>query len=228
MTDDALRSLKRSFLFDGVSERAIATHSHLFVPLVQRRRTRLFEQGDPARMVYLIRKGKVKIERVTESGREVTLAIVGPEDTFGEEVVLQGALRSTTATCIDDSSLWTVRSQDFSALLARYPVAAINLAKYLMAQRDATLASIESIAYLKVPSRLLRVLERLASEYGIQSEHGTRIDVRLTHAEVASLIGSTRETVSLELSNLVRSGYLAMEGRYFLLARRQQVSVAQS
>jgi CRP-like cAMP-binding protein len=168
-------------------------------------------------MVYLLKRGKVRIGRLTEDGKEVMLALLGPGDLFGEEVVFEAPARTTIATCIEESLLCMARAPDLYGLLARHPILAVNIAKYLKEQRDDALSTVEDVAYLKVPDRLMKLLERLAAEYGAPTPQGTRIDVRLTQADLASLIGSTRETVSLELSQFERAGRIRMDGRAIVL-----------
>jgi len=77
----------------------------------------------------------------------------------------------------------------------------------------------EDLAYAKISDRLLHLFNRLASEHGVETEAGTSIDVRLTHSDIASLIGSTRETVSLEMSNLAKSGAIRYDGKRITLPK---------
>ena len=63
----------------------------------------------------------------------------------------------------------------------------------------------------------MHLFERLAAEHGVPAPNGVRIDVRLTHNDIASLIGSTRETVSLEMSNLLKAGRLRSEGGFIVV-----------
>jgi CRP/FNR family cyclic AMP-dependent transcriptional regulator len=218
VTENAVWYLKRNRLFDRVNEDVVAGCSHLFVQREFPKRSVLFEQGDPARMVYLVKRGKVRISRVTEDGKEITVAVLGQGDLFGEEVVFTSDVeRTTQATCIEDSYLCMSRMQDVFAIMSRNPLVALNIAKYLKEQRDDALAAMEEIALLKVPDRLLKLFARLAADHGVPANGGTRIDVRLTHAQIASLVGSTRETVSLELSNLVKAGRVAVEDHCFVV-----------
>jgi CRP/FNR family transcriptional regulator len=94
---------------------------------------------------------------------------------------------------------------------------AVSIATYLHEQRDDALDIVEDLAYLKVSDRLLRLFERLAHEHGKAVADGTLIDVRLTHADIASLVGSTRETVSAQLSQLAREKTIRLEGRSIVL-----------
>jgi CRP/FNR family transcriptional regulator, cyclic AMP receptor protein len=223
MTAHSGSLLGQTVLFEGVSEEVTARCAEAFVQRSCRRHTGLFEQGDTARMIYLITQGKVRIARLSEDGDEVTVAIVGAGDMFGEEVLFDADIaRSTVATCIEDSFICMSRAEDVFALMSRYPIIAVNMARYLKGQCDRARNTIEDLAYSKVSSRLMHLFERLAAEHGSASKLGTRIDMRLTHAEIASLIGSTRETVTLELGHLVRSGSIAIDGRYYLLRSRAQ------
>jgi CRP/FNR family transcriptional regulator len=183
----------------------------------------LFEQGDPARTVFLVKSGQVKISRVTADGKEITLAILGAGDIFGEEVVFaKDIVRTTQAKCLEESYLCMSRMQDLFSILSRHPIVAINIAKYLREQCDDALATVEDLSSLKVPERIVRVFERMAEDHGVPVAGGTRVDVRLTHAQIASLVGSTRETVSLEFGRLVKSGRLAMEGAFVVLPALQR------
>ncbi len=216
--ENAVWYLRRHRLFDGATDEVVRSCNHLFVRRTYAARAVLFEQGDPARIVYLVKRGKVRISRMTPDGKEITLAILGTGDMFGEEVVFtQDFARTTQATVIEEAYLCLARMQDLFAILSRHPVVAMNVAKYLQEQRDDAIATVEDLTCLKVPDRIVRLFERLATDHGVQHARGTRIDVRLTHAQIASLVGSTRETVSLELAHLVRAGRIASINGFYNL-----------
>jgi CRP/FNR family transcriptional regulator len=222
-TENAVWYLRRHRLFDGAGDDIVRGCYHLFVQRTYPKRAVLFEQGDPARTVFLVKSGQVKISRVTADGKEITLAILGAGDIFGEEVVFaKDIVRTTQATCLEESYLCMSRMQDLFSILSRHPIVAINIAKYLREQCDDALATVEDLSSLKVPERIVRVFERMAEDHGVPVAGGTRVDVRLTHAQIASLVGSTRETVSLEFGRLVKSGRLAMEGAFVVLPALQR------
>lgn len=86
-------------------------------------------------------------------------------------------------------------------------------------RREEALAIAEDVAYLTVPERLIRVFARLAQEHGKPVAGGTLLDIRLTQNDLASLIGSTRETVSLKFGELVRSGTIRLDDRAIVILR---------
>lgn len=209
--------LKRSRLFERASDETIAHCEHLFVQQACTRGNMLFDQGDAARMVYLVKRGTVRIARRTADGKEVTVAILGAGCIFGEEVVFSQVERSTIAVCMSDALLCMARAEHLYGLITRFPQLAINIAKYLHEQLDDALAVAEDVAYLKVSERLMRLFERLSHEHGTPAGDGIRLDIRLTHADIASLIGSTRETVSAQLAALVRDRSIRVEGRSIVI-----------
>jgi len=209
--------LKQSRIFERATDDVVSGCEHLFVQKVYPEGTVLFEQGDAARMVYLIKQGRVRIARRTPEGKEVTISILGPGDLFGEEVVFTQVTRTAVATCLEPSLICMARANDVFGLFLRHPVLALNVAKYLREQLDDALSVTEDVAYLKVTDRLTRLLDRLAGEHGKRVEDGILLDVRLTRAEMASLIGSTRETVSVRLASLARAGHIRLQGRFIVL-----------
>jgi len=209
--------LKASRLFSGAADELVCGSQHLFVQRTYAKGSVIFEQGDSACLVYSVCRGKVRIARRTEDDKQITVSILGPGDLFGEEVVFEAVTRPSTVTCLDTTTVWMARASDLLGLLSRYPVLSLNLARYLREQLDDARCATEDVAYLNVGDRLTRLLERLAAEHSRPVEDGTLLDVRQTRAEIASLIGSTRETVSVRIAGLVRAGRIALRGKQIVL-----------
>jgi CRP/FNR family cyclic AMP-dependent transcriptional regulator len=209
--------LQRNRLFAEASESEVASSEHLFTMCEMSRGTHVFEQGDPTRIVYLVKRGAVRISRETEDGKSVTVALLGPGDLFGEETLFDAKPRATIAVIVEDALLCRARAEDLFALLSRDPSLALNVAKVLSGRLDEARATMEDFAYAKIGDRVMHLFRKLAAEHGVASPGGTRIDLRLTHADIASLVGSTRETVSLELGKLVDAGRVHVHGKTIVL-----------
>jgi CRP/FNR family transcriptional regulator len=209
--------LRQNRLFASVADGAVSASEHIFKTCLFPKRALVFDQGDPTRLVYLIKRGKVRLTRLTADGKEVTVAVLGAGDLFGEETLFDDAPRLTHAVCIEESLLCTARAEDLFGLLSTDPTLALNVAKILSDRLLDASATMEDLAYAKVPDRIMHLFARLASEHGVGRDEGTLIDVRLTHADIASLVGSTRETVSLEMSNLAKAGRIVYDGKSIVL-----------
>lgn len=211
--------LRQNRLFEAANDDAIEGADRIFVTSIFAKRSIVFDQGDPTRMVFLIKRGKVRITRLTADGKEVTVAVLGAGDIFGEETLFDEAPRTTHAICIEESLLCTAKADDLFALLSRDPKLALNVARILNDRLIDASATMEDLAYAKISDRIVHLFERLRIEHGIETHEGTRIDIRLSHADIASLIGSTRETVSLEISKLVKAGTIVYDGKQIVLPK---------
>lgn len=205
--------LKHSRLFERATDETISNCEKLFVQTDCSKGKVLFHQGDEGRLVYLVKRGTVRIARHTADDKDVTIAILGAGSIFGEEVVFSKVERRTIAVCMTEALLCTARAEHVYGLMTRFPQLAVNVAKYISEQRDEAMAIAEDLAYLTVPERLVRLFGRLAKEHGKPVAGGTLLEIRLTHYDLASLIGSTRETVSLKLGELVRAGHIRLDER---------------
>ena len=205
--------LRQNRLFVEASEAGVVSNEHLFTMCEMARGTRVFDLGDTTRVVYMVKRGTVRIARETPDGKDVTVALLGAGDFFGEETLFDDRPRTTVAVILEDALLCTVRADDLFALLARDPGLALNVAKMLSTRLDDARATMEDLAYARVGDRIVHLYRKLATENGVAVEGGTRVELRLTHADVASLVGSTRETVSVELAKLVDAGRLRLDGR---------------
>ncbi len=216
--------LRQNRLFAQATEEGVENVEHIFTICEYPRKTQLFDQGDPTRLVYLIKRGKVRVGRITADGKEVTVAILGAGDLFGEETLFESPTRTTVATVIEDALICTAKAEDLFGLLARSPRLALNVAQILSDRLLDANATMEDLAYARIPDRLMHLFSRLAVEHGTQTPDGVVVDVKLTHADIASLIGSTRETVSLELANLVKAGKVKMDGRAIVIPHKELLS----
>jgi CRP/FNR family transcriptional regulator, cyclic AMP receptor protein len=210
-------SLRASKLFAGMSD-AIAEEciGHFTLVRAQRRR-QLFRQGDACTQLYSVISGLVHIERLTEDGDEFTVSVVGRGDVFGAESLFDEAVHSRSATALNDCTVAVCRADTVKALCMRYPLLGLNIARCLQERHDGALKRIQRIALSRSANHLLMLLRELAVECGVREACGTRLEVVLTHTQLASLIGTTRETVSYELGKLERNGHLLRRGRTIVI-----------
>jgi CRP/FNR family transcriptional regulator len=204
--------LKQNRLFEDVPDQDVEENEGLFVMKTFARKALVFDESDPSRTVYMVKRGAVRLARLTEDGKEVTVAVLGRGDLFGEESIFSDRPRTTFAVALDDTLLCMARADDLFAMLESQPKVALNVAKVMSERLVELQSTVEDLAYARLSERLVNLFNRLAIEHGRPVEGGVEITIRLTHADLASLVGSTRETVSLELARLIRSGRLRQNG----------------
>lgn len=219
--------LKRIKLFSGLKDEELNDLDKITKMEEVKRRQPIYLPGDPARTVYLLKAGRVKISRVTEDGKEFTLAILEPGEVFGELEVLEGSPRDTVAEALDDISICVLQRKDFEEVLQKNPDLTIRLTKLIGFRLKKIESRIEDLVFRDVPTRLAHLLLNLSKELGEQKEDGVRLNVKMTHQELANLIGSTRETVSATLNDFKRQGLIQQDHHAITIRDQQRLSSIQ-
>jgi CRP-like cAMP-binding protein len=175
-------------------------------------------QEDPGDALYVLVEGKVKVVLYGESGREIILSIFkAPGDFFGEMSLLDGEPRSATVIAAEASRLLVLSRKDFHAHLERRPRTALRVLTELSRRLRRADAVIGNLALLDVYGRLAGKLRELAEAEGEEIDGGVVLRQRPTQAEIAAMIGTSRETVSRALSDLARRGYVVISGKRLVL-----------
>ena len=179
------------------------------------------EEGDT---LFLVKRGRVKVNILSEEGREVILSLLGTGSVFGELSLLDGKPLSANVIAVEDTELIMLRRPDFLKLIHQTPQIATALLAELASRLRKTDRQIEGLALLDVTSRISDTLLQLAGEQGVENDAGVILKRRPTHQELANMSGTTRETVSRVLKRLEYQGYIACRGRELTILREENWS----
>jgi CRP/FNR family transcriptional regulator, cyclic AMP receptor protein len=181
----------------------------------------IYLPGDRAQGVHFLTSGRIKISKVTRDGKELTLAYRSEGDFFGEPCLLDGGPREEMAEAMDASTTVEVTREALDELLRNDGGAAYKFGRALIARRKDLETRVEQLIFKDVGAKLAELLLTLGQEHGVSDERGLVVGLKITHQEMANLIGSTRETVSLTLSQFKRKGLIQTEGRRVILADQE-------
>lgn len=173
--------------------------------------------------VYLLCTGRVKIARVSDQGREITLDLLEGPQIFGESGLTEpDQPYGLTAETLDDATIAVFRRADLLATVLATPPAALELLKLVGRRRSQAEAQAADLVFLEVPKRLAKLLLHLnEGPNGIKAIRGSALaKAKFTHQELANMIGSTRETTTLILNDFKRQGLLDFVGRRIILRNR--------
>lgn len=190
----------------------------------------LFYEGSPNEFLYIVRKGLVKLVSLSEKGAETILHILREEDVFGELLLVEGK-RPYTAIAATDVAVNTLSRKHFLEVLAGCPAFAHNYARMLSLRLMQVEREFSGMIHAWAYHRLAKELLHLAEDIGIDTRDGTRIALRLTHEDLANLIGTARETVTIQLNKFEEMGLIHREGRNIVVDRsrlREYVHVKES
>jgi len=185
-----------------------------------RKSTYLFHQGDDAPEVFFLVSGKVQVSSDSTTGdRQLHTTLEEPQF-FGELGVLGDMGRTASALALEESEVWLVPGDVFLAFLAEEPSAARSLLRALARQVQSHEAFVEDLLYLDLKGRVAkRLLQLVSPSLDELPEDGAVVPSIVTHADLASLCGGSRENVTRILSDLARRGIIEREGRRFVLSR---------
>lgn len=176
--------------------------------------TMLFMEGDENHQLFIIESGKVSVFVNGEDGKQVTLNFLGPGDYFGELALIDGKPRSASVMTVADSVFSTISKEDFQRFIRENPDFSMDLMQQLVDRiRDLT-SNVKDMALLDVYGRVAQLLTRLADDAG-------RIEnPKLTHQEIANMVGASREMVSRIMKELVIGEYIQQTSSSLVIKKR--------
>ena len=207
--------LKNIPLFSSLNDQELDALSKVAVKKTFPKNTILFSEGDRSDSLYVICSGKIKVTINDREGNEVILAMLGPGEYFGEMALLDSEPRSACAITKESTQLLIFSKNDFMDIFSSNPIA-FNLLKGLIKRLREANKKIESLALLDVYGRVARLLIQLAKPQNQKMV----IEDKLTHQEIANMVGSSREMVSIILKELSNGGYITVDKKQITINRK--------
>lgn len=177
------------------------------------RNTVVITEGDTSDSLYLIIEGRVKVFLMDDQGREVILRTQGSGEYFGELALVDERPRSASVMTLEPAKFSIISRAAFDECLSRHPKIAMVLVRHLSRLVRALTENVRSLALLDVYGRIARLLLELA----VKREDKLVIEERLTHQEIASRVGASREMVSRIMKDLVDGGYVEQDGKRLVI-----------
>ena len=179
------------------------------------KRAIIVTEGDDTDSMYVVLSGKARVFVADDKGREVQLNQVGPGEYFGE-VTLDGGPRSASVMAVEDCKCAVVKRTELTPFLEKNPELALHIMRKLAHRvRDLT-ENVRSLALMDVYGRVARLLLELAED----KEGKLVISEVLTHKDIASRVGASREMISRIFSDLSDGGYVRKEDGHLVIARK--------
>ncbi|MBI4398303.1 MAG: Crp/Fnr family transcriptional regulator [Candidatus Omnitrophica bacterium] len=209
--------LKKVNLFKGMSQEEMAALSKLVVEKTFRKKEIIFFPGQPGNHVYLLKKGVVKISRITPDGRELMLALLKPGEIFGELDAVSESSRDAQAEAHNDVMICVLARNDLIDLIKAKPELGIRLSKLIGFRRRVLENRIENLIFRSIPQRLALLLLELSEQFGEKSATGINITISLTHQDLANLIGAARATTTEFLNDFKKKSIIEMRGKLIII-----------
>ena len=174
-----IATLRTMPVFADLAERDLASLAEDMRSKEYAKDETIFRQGDESREVYFVRKGKVRIYKISPSGNETTIAIFTTNDVIGELAAIDQEPRSASAKAMTAVSLLAMSQERFLYTLQTLPRFGMGMARLLAHKLRWTAAFAESIAQFDAAGRLLHIILQHNDQYGEVMEQGTRYQVNI-------------------------------------------------
>lgn len=189
----------------------------------------LFAEGDPCKGLYLVASGKIRIFKLSPSGREQILAVEGPGSSFAELPVFDGGNYPAAASALEDTEALFISRKDFQNFCREHPDVGLKVIAVVGSRLRRLVGIIEELSFTTVRQRLIAVILRMAQESHTRSKEGIHLELTKSHQDLAAELGTVRELVSRNLGRLQAEGFLDVEGRKIVIKdlaglKREQAS----
>jgi CRP/FNR family cyclic AMP-dependent transcriptional regulator len=218
LPDDRAEIIRESEIGDGLDEDMLARIADASTSVEFRRRRFIYRSGDVADSLFIIARGRVKICSIDDAtAREAVIDIVGAGALFGESSLYSAGVREKCAIAYENACLLRIPAGVYREGMA----ASRELYDYTFRMVGQRLSRAErrvvDLALDAIPARLDKLLADLSERYGRPDPEGVLIDLALPHREIASIVGSTRESVTVRLNAMRRAGIIDFVDRKILI-----------
>lgn len=179
----------------------------------------LFSQGSPHDGIYLIETGRIRVFYAAPSGREVTLAYWYPGNFVGGPEVFGGGAHIWSGMAASNSSVVHLPGGALRELAMQIPALAIGLIDGLVFKGKCYSTMAQMLGTRSITERLAHLLLHLADLYGVEEDDGVLIAASFTHADLAHLVGATRQWVTISLKRLAERGVVEARRSDILIRR---------
>ncbi len=192
--------------------------------LEQKARSRTYAKGaavylptDQADSVFLLGEGRIRLCSITPDGKQAILAFVEPGEVFGELALFDSGNHEERAEAATTATVILLPGEDVRRFMENCPSLAIGVTKLIGFRRARIERRLRALLFRSNRDRLIQLLVELAEQYGKKHSLGVEIGIPLSHQELASIIGATRESVTMILGNLQTEGLLQISRQRLLL-----------
>jgi CRP-like cAMP-binding protein len=214
---EKIQVIGSSLLFEGLPQQQIEDIANIAVEKNIGRGETIFFEGDRGIGFYMVGEGKVKIYKVSPSGKEHILHIFGAGEPFGEVPVFHGQPFPATAQALAKTRVIFFPRDRFVTLVEANPAIALNMLAVLSMRLRRFASQIENLSLKEVPARLADYLVYLSKEQGGMDE----VELDISKGQLASLLGTIPETLSRIFAKMSDEGLIRVNGRKITLLDMQ-------
>ena len=198
-------------LFNTLGAEDVKEVSHYLVPGTFSKKEFIFSEGDPSDWLFMVKKGKVKITKLSNEGKELILEIIPPYEIFGGIAVVRGFPYPANAIAMEETEVLKISRKNLMSIMDRFPNLMYCMAMNIGDRIKDTHETLKNIALEKVESRIASLLIKLSEKAGEKVHDGLAINMKVTRQDLAEMVGTTVETSIRTMSKLSKAGLIVVK-----------------
>lgn len=215
--DNKLWYLKQCDIFHGLNKDAMDKVNAIAKDRNIPKKEIIYSAYDSDDAMYILKKGRVKIFKLSADGKMITLAILREGDIFGAMSAVRAGTQGAYAETLEDSYICAIRQDDFHKVVKEMPEIALKLIEKINQRLKEAESRIEDLVFRNVPGRIANILLTLSEQFGKDTPEGFQISFKITHQELADMAGSTRETVTGVLNDFKNDNLIKINEKHIIV-----------
>jgi len=185
----------------------------------------VYYAGDHSLHVYFLKKGKIKISKHSDGGKELILAILEPGNIFGELAVTGDEHHNETAQAMEESLICSMEVKAFTRFMENNSAFNLSITKLIGLRLKKVQSQLEALCFKNSEERIRDFIKAMAHNHGRQLINGTEVEVKLnlTHKDIAKLTATSRQKVTTVMSNLEKQNVILYDRRRILVKDYQKL-----
>lgn len=201
-TEEKIRLLRSADLFQDLPAAEVERIERMAVMSHCPKGQVVYAPGETREALFLLKRGRIEIYRLSEEGKRLVVSTVQSGMAFGDMALTGQRMHGGYAEAIEDCTICVMSRADVEALVAEYPAVAVRIIRMLSERITDLEERLDESALRDIPSRVAAAIVRAAEQ-----DNG---DVRLTHLQIAELVGTNRETVTRALGEFQDRGVIRL------------------
>lgn len=204
-------------LFEGLAEDKMMELEKITSMQETSKNDPIYFAQEPSNSIFFLKKGRVKLSRISPDGKEMIIALVNPGEVFGELSILDIAERSDFATALDESLICAISKDDFKSFVEKNPELNLKISRLIGFKLRKFSERIEELVFKDAQQRVISFLVNLSEEHGKKIGDEYFVKPFLKHQDIAKLTACSRQTVNSILSELREKNLINFDRRKLII-----------
>ncbi|MDD5542072.1 MAG: Crp/Fnr family transcriptional regulator [Acidobacteriia bacterium] len=203
-----LSTLRRCRIFSNLDPKELERVGFIMQEKTYGREQLIFGEEEAGQYMYVVKRGLVKVWKMTEDGREQILAVHGPGQSFGELALIDGKSTPASVSALQSTTIYSLSKSDFVGCIVNQRGIFMKIVESICEQLRESWRRLHALTMMDTEQKIMFVLSELGEKHGVKTRDGVLINMRLKHKDLANMVVASRETVTRFLSQFQKDGLI--------------------